>query len=112
MMSSPVITATNNSSLEFIFVAYRNDFLFPSRKAANNSLAVEGVILSATIKGENVNTSSLAEPVIIETDIETTEEAIMMAEQSRVSLRKTMSHFKMDLKSQFLYFICQFALSR
>ena len=88
MVLSPVITATNNSSLEFIFVAYRNDFLFPSKKAAKETLKVEGVILSATVKGENVNTSNLAEPVIIETDIETTEDDIMKAEQSRVSIRK------------------------
>ena len=88
MVLSHVITATNNSSLEFIFVAYRNDFLFPSKKAAKETLKVEGVILSATVKGENVNTSNLAEPVIIETDIETTEDDIMKAEQSRVSIRK------------------------
>ena len=88
MVLSPVITAINNSSLEFIFVAYRNDFLFPSKKAAKEALDVEGVILSATVKGVNVNTSNLVEPVIIETDIETTEDDIMKAEQSRVSIRK------------------------
>ena len=74
--------------MEFIFVAYRNDFLFPSKKAAKETLEVQGVILSATITGENVNTRNLAEPVIIETDIETTEDDIMKAEQSRVSMQE------------------------
>ena len=58
-----------------MFLAYRTDFLFPSKKVFQNNLTVEGVILTANVEGVDAGESNdLAEPVVIvnEKDPETT----------------------------------------
>ncbi|XP_072047497.1 adhesion G-protein coupled receptor G7-like [Amphiura filiformis] len=59
---------TKYSDLTFVFVAYRNDFLFPSKKASKLDLSVEGFILSANVEsdGKTVNLNDPADPVVIE----------------------------------------------
>ena len=51
--------------LTLIFLAYRTDFMFPSKKVFQNNLTVEGFILTANVEGVDAGElNKLAEPVV------------------------------------------------
>ena len=61
--------AEKSNDLKFIFLVYRTDVLFPSKRALQNNLSVEGVILTANVEGNNSRElNDLAEPIVIENE--------------------------------------------
>ena len=66
-----ILFADKTSNLSFVFLAIRNDFLFPSMKAAETGLEVEGVILTANVESEQtIDVDNLPDPVVIENDVD------------------------------------------
>ncbi|XP_072041705.1 adhesion G-protein coupled receptor G7-like [Amphiura filiformis] len=62
-----LMNENESNKLKFVFIAYKNDFLFPSNTTTIDNFSVGGVIISASVEGVNGTGSiQFEEPVVFE----------------------------------------------